>query len=148
MATIIECKRESKFITCGQVSLQDLDHFVSEGIVAVVNVRPSSEQTALTFAEADEVASRGLKYLHLPVAAATDYSIDKVRQLDEFLASLGEGNVVVHCFSGNRAAALLTLRAKLIDPSLSVDQALEFGHLLGLKPPHEAPITELLNEMK
>ena len=138
---------EDRYRATGQPSLADLDEHKGRGVVAVINVRPASEQASLGFDEEAEVGSRGMKYLHIPIANGGDFSVEKAQALDEFLGGVGAGGVLVHCQGGNRAAGILTLRSLLAGESSSPDEALEFGRKLGLKAPLEEPIKTLLGQI-
>ena len=140
-------KQAGKYMASGQPTLDDLAAHKSNGVVAVVNVRLPTEQASLGFSEEEEVISRGMKYLNIPISGPAELSEEKAKELDEFLNSVGDGCVLIHWQGGNRAAGLLTLRSMLAGETLSVDEALSFGRELGMKAPVEGPVSELLNHM-
>jgi uncharacterized protein (TIGR01244 family) len=113
----------------GQPSSDQLKQLKQEGFRAVVNLRPSSEQTG--FDEPAETGRLGLRYFHIPVADAGGLTRDAVKALDEVLQDPGNLPVLVHCGSGNRVGALFALRAAWLR-GLAVSDAIETGRRHGL----------------
>jgi len=71
----------------------------------------------------------GMHYVSLPIAGRDAVNFDNAKRLDEVLAQF-DGSVLVHCAAGNRAGAMLALRASLNGASDEV--ALEYGREAGL----------------
>ena len=76
------------------------------------------------------VEGLGMSYVSLPILGAGDITYDNADALDRLLAQFDKP-VVVHCGTGNRAGALLALRAKL--NGADDETALEAGRDTGLQ---------------
>jgi uncharacterized protein (TIGR01244 family) len=74
-----------------------------EGVVAVINIRGAKE---IDWDEASAVSAAGLSYHNVPFIANKDgigaVSVQNIRQV---VNDLDGGKVLLHCASGNRAAA-------------------------------------------
>ena len=103
----------------------------SAGVTTVIDFRKPSEATG--FDEKAGVESLGLKYVNIPFQNETDLS-DEV--FDTTRASLKDlkGAALLHCRSGNRAAAAW-LPYRVLDNGVSWDQALAEAKAIGLKNP-------------
>lgn len=77
------------------------------------------------------VESQGLSYQRVPVEGAADLTRDKAEALDRAIAAAGGEPVYVHCVTGRRAAALLAVRAILVEET-SREQALDRARRSGL----------------
>ena len=84
----------------------------------------------------------GMAYVSLPVSGPAEVTFDNAAALDQVLAD-NEGRILLHCSSGNRAAALYTLREKML--GASNDDALATGKAAGLTR-LEAVVRERLAE--
>ena len=83
-----------------------------------------------------------MAYVSLPVSGPAEVTFDNAAALDQVLAD-NEGRILLHCSSGNRAAALYTLREKML--GASNDDALATGKAAGLTR-LEAVVRERLAE--
>jgi uncharacterized protein (TIGR01244 family) len=113
--------------SAGQPSEAALEIFADAGYVAVIDLRRPDEDRG--FDQASVVDELGMHYVPLPIAGRDDVNFENARKLDEALAKL-DGPVLVHCAAGNRAGAMLALRASL--NGASEEAALEYGREAGL----------------
>jgi uncharacterized protein (TIGR01244 family) len=110
-----------------QPDLSKLESIDAAGYEAVIDLRGADEERGID--ERAAVESLGMTYISLPILEAGDISYDNANELDRLLARF-EKPVLVHCGSGNRAGALLALRAKL--NGADNDTAVEAGRRTGL----------------
>lgn len=96
--------------SAGQPTAEQLTAAATEGFKTVIDLRPASEDHGMD--ERVIVEKLGMRYVTLPVSGAKDISYANAAALDKLLAD-AKGPVLLHCASGNRAGALLALRAKL-----------------------------------
>ena len=114
--------------TSGQPTLEGLRNAKKQGITTIVNLRGSEEEGS---EGAEIVESLGLRYVAIPISGPEQLSVLKARQLAELLEDLEPQAILVHCKSGNRAGALLALKAYHLD-GVSVEQAMELGRQGGM----------------
>lgn len=117
----------ANLVTGEQPSQADLLQLKNAGVTKVINLRGPNED--IPFDEKAEVETLGLEYVSLPISGAVDVTSENARKLHELLED--DEKVFLHCASGNRVGALLTLRAHQIEGK-SVDEALNFGRSSGL----------------
>ena len=98
------------------------------GVGTVINLRPDAELAGRD--EAAEVRAAGMAYHQIPVAGADGLTAENADRLWALLKD-AKGPVVVHCASGNRVGALLSIGAWR-QGGMSPRQALEFGKAAGL----------------
>lgn len=96
--------------SAGQPSAAGLAALAEDGYTTVIDLR--SEQEDRGFDEASTVEGLGMRYVSLPVAGGDGVSYENAAELDRILSEV-EGPVLLHCASGNRVGALLSLRAVL-----------------------------------
>lgn len=113
--------------SAGQPSEAALEVFADVGYVAVIDLRRPEEDRGVD--EAGIVDELGMHYVNLPIAGRNAVNFDNAKKLDEILAGF-DGPVLVHCAAGNRAGAMLALRANL--NGASAEAALEHGKEAGL----------------
>lgn len=121
-------------ITGGAPSEQQLQAAQSAGFRTVISLLPETEP------EAAQVQALGMKFVSIPVAGPADLTEDNARKLGQAMDSAEAKPLLLHCASGNRAGALLALKAFYVDHA-SKEQALELGESAGLaslKPAVEA----------
>jgi uncharacterized protein (TIGR01244 family) len=103
------------------------------GFASIINLRLATEQGADIDAEAAAAKAAGINFVHLPLNGnAPDPAV-----ADRFLKIISEaGNqpALIHCASGNRAAAMWLIKRVLIDKWDS-DRALEEAGDLGSMSP-------------
>jgi len=107
-----------------QSALEQIDQ---AGYVAVIDLRGPEEDRGID--ERAAVEALGMSYIALPILGAGDVTYENANELDRLLAQFDKP-VLVHCGSGNRAGALLALRAKL--NGADDETALEAGRDTGL----------------
>ena len=103
---------DEQFCTAGQPTLEQLSKLKSDGIRAVLNLRPPSEHDAA--GEASKVKELGLKYFNIPVEPNTL----KDEQVAEFLKLTDDPQnrpMFIHCGSANRVGAFWLIRRVLRD---------------------------------
>lgn len=115
-------------LTGGQPNLENLEAAAKQGYALVINLRAPAE---MDWDEASAAHKLGLDYLNIPVASADDINRANAQALDAALRGAGDRPVLLHCASGNRAGALLALRAGLLQ-NASEEQALALGKSAGL----------------
>jgi uncharacterized protein (TIGR01244 family) len=118
--------------TAGQPSEAALSALAAAGYRSVIDLRGANEDRGLD--ESKTAETLGLRYVNLPVEGAAGVSYANAEALDKLLAELPKP-VLLHCSTGNRAGALLALRAKA--NGANTGAALELGlanGLAGLKP--------------
>ena len=126
--------------TSGQPDVAALRVFAESGYVAIVDLRGPNEDRG--FDQRYAVEEFGMSYVTLPIEGRDAITFDNAKKLDEILAKY-DGPVLVHCRSGNRAGALLALRASLHGED--DEAALAFGKEAGITAPGlEAVVREEL----
>jgi len=113
--------------TSGQPDEAALRDLADDGFVAVIDLRGTDEDRG--FEERGAVEQLGMTYISLPIAGASGITYENASVLDEVLSEI-DGPILLHCASGNRVGALLSLRARMHGAS-SAD-ALEIGTEAGL----------------
>lgn len=114
-------------ISGSQPTRADLAKLRDAGVRAVVDLRDPSEDRG--FDEAAVAKELGLVYVSLPVSGAAGVTAENAAKLDEILREQS-GKTLVHCASGNRAGALLALRAAA--SGQGADEAILLGRQAGL----------------
>ncbi len=115
-------------ITGGTPDPAALEAAAGAGVHCVFDLRPSTEWG---FDEAATVSGLGMKFLHLPIAGAQDFTPETVKKFDALMAEVGDSPALLHCASGNRVGALMALRAAWIKKA-SVEEAMAIGRAHGL----------------
>jgi protein tyrosine phosphatase (PTP) superfamily phosphohydrolase (DUF442 family) len=135
----------------GKDKAPDFQAMAAAGVRTYIDLRTDAEvlpDTALL------AAGAGLDYRRLPISGEAELDLASVRALDLLLDEWSRYPVAVACSSGNRAGALLALRAFWLD-GVDAASALELGlgagltrlepsvrQLLGLPPmPGASPIS-------
>lgn len=113
----------------GQPAPAQFEQLPASGIRRVINLRPVGE--APDFDEAGAARRLGLAYRNLPIAGADDLTLVNVRALDALLAEAPDTPTLLHCASGNRVGALMSLRAAWLQ-GRPVSDALAIGRAHGL----------------
>ncbi|KRG64184.1 hypothetical protein ABB26_09045 [Stenotrophomonas humi] len=114
--------------TAGQPSAQQLRDAAANGVTTVIDLRQPDEDRG--YDEAALAEQLGLRYVRLPIAGASGITDDNARALQRLLKQ-DDGRTLLHCASGNRAGALLSLiNARLEGAPL--DAALQLGRDAGM----------------
>lgn len=119
-----------------------LERAQQQGVTLVVRLRAEGEP--LQAEQAEWAEQLGMQLVHIPVAGAAGLTQDNARALDAALAQ-NEGRALVHCGSGNRAGALLALRAFYVQ-QLAPEQALQLGEDAGLTRLRDAVKAQLTSK--
>ncbi|NQD36329.1 hypothetical protein HPT27_04770 [Permianibacter sp. IMCC34836] len=116
-----------ELVTGSQPSRADMEKLKAAGVSTIINLRGAGEDAG--FDEAASARELGLNYVTIPIAGADDVTVGNAAKLDSAMRK-ADGKTLVHCASGNRAGALLALRAAA--SGQSVDDAIEFGKSAGM----------------
>ncbi len=123
-------KLESTIACAGAVSPEGVSEVKKLGYASIINLRQPAENGANLDAEAEAAKAAGIRYVHLPLnGASPDAAV-----VDQFLKAIVEPEnqpVLVHCASGNRAAALWMIKRMVVD-GWDVDRASAEATELGL----------------
>ncbi len=131
-------------VTGGQPSATDLKIAKAQGFHTVINLRPDDE-VGVDAEEASTVSKLGMRYVSIPVSGAADLTAENVQKLAAALSQQDALPAIVHCASGNRAGALLALKAYQIDGK-SAEEALELGKNAGLTSKLEPAVRERIHQ--
>ncbi len=128
----------------GQPTKEELAAFARAGGKVVINARTVVEMDNLDFDEAAYVKSLGLEYIHIPTSSSTfGYAMR-----DQLAKAMDEtnGDILFHCRSGSRAAAIYALY--MIDQygiksHLAIDKSLALGMSPKMVPLIERTLMEV-----
>ncbi len=114
--------------TGGQPGTDDWSALAAAGVRTVVNLRTADElQGRDARAEAE---AAGLRYVEIPVAGAAGIDAGKAAQLSALLSG-ADGQVLVHCASGNRVGGLLAVA--MAQSGMPEEEAIAFGRSAGMR---------------
>jgi len=124
---------ETTVACAGAVSPSAVAGIKKMGFASIINLRLDTEKGADVEAEAAAAKAAGINFVHLPLdGAKPDPAV-----ADRFLKVITEpGNqpAMIHCASGNRAAAMWMIKRVLVD-KWDNDRALEEAGQLGSMSP-------------
>jgi uncharacterized protein (TIGR01244 family) len=107
-------KVDTTIACAGAVTPEAVAEIKKQGYASILNLRQASENGANVDAEAEAAKTAGLRYVHLPLnGSAPDPAV-----VDQFLQIVTDPvnqPVLVHCSSGNRAAALWLVKRLVVD---------------------------------
>lgn len=135
-------------VSGGQPTEDNLKQAKEQGVKVIVNLRSEGEKPEFEFEE-KAATDLGIKYVNIPINGKTGDGLteDNAKKLGEILAA-ADKPVLLHCASGQRVGALLTLKAFYVDKA-TPEAALEVGHDNGLSSPAlEKIVTDLINAKK
>ena len=127
-----------ELVTGSQPSRADLEKLKAAGVTTVINLRGTGEDAG--FDEAAAAKALGLLYVAIPIAGGAEVTADNAAKLDAAMRK-ADGKVLIHCASGNRAGALLALRAAAAGQT--VEEAIAFGKSAGMTSLEQAVRTKL-----
>lgn len=123
-------KLESTIACAGAVTPEGVAEVKKLGYASIINLRQPTENGANLDAEAEAAKAAGVRFVHLPLnGASPDPAV-----VDQFLKAVVEPEnqpVLVHCASGNRAAALWMIKRMVVD-GWDADRAAAEATELGL----------------
>ena len=126
-------RANEQFCTGGQPRLEHLQKLKSEGVRAIINLRPTSEHRAAE--EEARAKELGLRYFNIPVV----FGEPKEEQATEFLKITDDPEnrpAFIHCASAIRVGAFWMIRRVLRD-GWSIEAAEEEAKKVGLREsPH------------
>ena len=96
--------------TAAQPDINALKALADSGYATIIDLRRPEEERG--FEEQLEVERLGMSYVSIPVDGAAGVTYENAELLNQVLDRT-QGPVLVHCGSGNRAGALLSLQQKL-----------------------------------
>ena len=96
--------------TAAQPDVNALKALADSGYATIIDLRRPEEERG--FEEQIEVERLGMSYVSIPVDGAAGITYENAELLNQVLDRT-QGPVLVHCGSGNRAGALLSLQQKL-----------------------------------
>ena len=115
-------------LTAGKLTREQMTGLVGAGYRTFVDLRSAKEKGAGE--EAGWAGELRATYASIDVAGPEDLTEEHARLLDTLVTS-ADGPVVVYCASGNRAGAMLALRAWCVQ-GMSPEDALALGREAGL----------------
>ncbi len=113
---------DNEVISFGQPNQSEVDAFIEDGVTLVVDLRGPNENRG--YDEQTYLNSINTAYYSLPVIDEGDINFDNARLL-QTLINDADGKVLVHCGSGNRVGALMSLIGNL--EGMDKQEAIEFG---------------------
>ena len=127
----------------GQPSSEQLKAIREAGYRTVITLRTDSERG--DEGEQSAVERLGMKFVRIPVAGASGLTEDNARTLGKALGQEDVLPAVLHCATGQRVAALLGLKAFVVDRA-SATAAIDLAKSLGLNK-LEAALRERIAEI-
>lgn len=122
----------------GQPDEAALEAARENGVSLVVNLREPSE---LDWDERGAAEALGLTYYSVPIPREGPLPDAAIARIEELIESHEGQNSLVHCSSGNRAAAWLAVHL-VSEHEMSLDEALAVGRRAGItKDPIAAKVT-------
>jgi uncharacterized protein (TIGR01244 family) len=115
-------------VAAGQPAAEVLPKLGAMGFRTVLNLRPAGEGGPAS--EREVVESQGLRYVTVPMTAAT-FSLADVEAVEKVIADPAAGPILFHCASANRVGGAWA--AVLARRGLSLDEALVRGREAGLR---------------
>lgn len=112
--------------TGGALTEQELVAAAEAGIDTVINLQTDAEKP---WDERAVVAAAGMQYEHLPIDGEKGVTAENAAKLKAIL-DRHQGNIYLHCSSGNRAGALAALMARA--EGSPANRAIELGKKWGL----------------
>lgn len=119
---------EENTIVCGALDEAKVAALAAAGVELVLNLQPDDE---LSFDERAAVEGSGMAYEQLPISGVNDLKQLKILAFDNILRQHHGKKIAMHCGSGNRAGAVMALRAGWLR-GRKIDTAMERGRSYGL----------------
>jgi uncharacterized protein (TIGR01244 family) len=115
--------------TGGKPSPETLERLMALGFKTIVDLRTESEGTA---AEKQAVEAQGLRYVSVPISAAT-FSVADVEAVAKVLNDPATAPVLLHCATANRVGAVWAVLQ--VQEGRSLEDAEAAGQKIGLTSP-------------
>lgn len=130
LATVLQpyFRPDEQTIVCGALNSDRVIALANAGVEVVLNLQPDDE---LCFDEAAAVEQAGMYYQHLPICGVEDLKQLNILAFDRILRQYHGKKIAMHCQSGNRVGAAMTLRAGWLR-GRKVETAMERGYSHGL----------------
>jgi len=126
-------KLESTIACAGATTPAGVGEVKKLGYASIINLRLATENGAEIDAEAAAAKEAGVRFVHLPLnSASPDPAV--VERFLEAVVDPANQPVLVHCASGNRAAALWMIKRMVVD-GWDADRASTEAAALGLTNP-------------
>ena len=115
-------------VTGGPPDAEALERALEVGVATVITLRLELE--AGFDAERTKVEELGMQFVSVPVDGAAGVTEANARAVDDAIMD-ATGDVLLHCGSGNRAGAMLALRAFYVRGK-TLDESMQIGLAAGL----------------
>lgn len=117
-------------LTGGQPQAAHLPRLKQAGCEIVLDIRDPMEPRPIRVPE--DVQSAGLEYINIPVghSRGRDETLDQIRHVLRSVA--GKRNILFHCASGNRTAAVL-IPYLMLDQGFTQEDAVDTAMRLGMR---------------
>ena len=132
---------EKNVFSSGQPTQEQFQILAKTGIKHVINLRMPGE---IDWDEAGLVKSLGMQYYSIPVSGATGITLENAQRLEQLLDSLRVEPVLVHCHSGNRVGALISVYEAKVRGQ-DIETAIAEGRRWGLTKA-EPTVRKMLSE--
>ena len=115
----------------GQPTRVDLKKIKALGFNTIISLRPEQEEEAeVGYDEPSEAAKLGFKFVRIPITDANDLNSKTLAALNSAIEA-ANGGAFLHCRTGNRVGAMLSLRAFRMQQRSHVD-AIALGKKSGM----------------
>lgn len=121
-------KVDSNTYSGGQPSPEQLTAMKKAGIKTIINLRPHSE---ISWNEAKYAKELGINYINIPVANASEITPENAVLLQNTIKENNHSPLLVHCGSGNRVGALISVAEATLNGA-TVEGAILEGKRWGL----------------
>ncbi len=120
---------ESDVVSTGQPTADQFKIMADLGVKHVINLRTPGEDAG--FDEKVAVESLGMSYHNIPVSVGDGgINADNAQSLQKLLDEFGGDGVVVHCATGNRVGALISL--SVFEDGGSLENSIQEGSRWGM----------------
>ena len=124
-----EVVRYERFYIAGQPDAPAIEDAGMEGVTLIINLRSESESD---WYEAGAAETFGLQYLQVPVdGRATPLAPEPFNQINQVVEANPDSKILVHCASGNRAAAWLAIYLAQVR-GMNAEEAISLARQAGL----------------
>lgn len=120
---------EAGVLSTGQPTLDQLRVMAEAGVKHVINLRPPAEDVG--FDEQEEVEALGMTYNNIPVSVGEGgINRENALSLQALLSEFEGDGVIVHCATGNRVGALISV-SEYTD-GIGIDESIAEGARWGM----------------